>query len=184
MRISDTGLKLIKDFEGLRLQSYKDPAGIWTIGYGHTKGVRKDQTITQDQATAFLLEDLQTAEAAVNALGRNLTQGEYDGLVSFTFNCGPKNLHQLVDGRTMDVIKEKILLYNKAGGTVLTGLMRRRRAELQLMTGTAPDAAGDLRKAFQHFLNGYDYGLAIDGIIGPKTRKAWNDYKNKARILI
>lgn len=84
----------------------------------------------------------------------------------------------------MDQIKEKILLYNKAGGTVLTGLMRRRRAELQLMTGAAPDIAAELRKDFQRFLNSHDAGLAVDGIIGSKTKNAWNQYKNKAGILI
>lgn len=184
MTLSNEGLKLIKSFEGCRLTAYQDPAGIWTIGYGHTNGVKKGQVITQEQAEAYLKCDIGWAVEAVNGLSRELTQGEFDGLVSFTFNCGPKNLHKLCDGRTMDQIKEKILLYNKAGGSVLTGLMRRRRAELQLMTGAAPDIAAELRKDFQRFLNSHDAGLAVDGIIGSKTKKAWNDYKNKAGILI
>lgn len=184
MTLSNAGLNLIKSFEGCRLTAYQDSAGVWTIGYGHTNGVKKGQVITKDQADDFLRQDIAWAVAAVNALNRDLTQGEFDGLVSFTFNCGPQNLHKLCDGRTMDQIKEKILLYNKAGGTVLTGLMRRRRAELQLMTGAAPDIALDLRKDFQRFLNSHDAGLAVDGIIGSKTKKAWNDYKNKAGILI
>lgn len=184
MQISEAGIKLIKEFEGLRLQAYKCPAGVWTIGYGHTKGVRPGQIITEKEADAFLIEDLKASEKAVNDLNISMTQGEYDGLVSFTFNCGPGNLHKLVDGRAMDVIKEKILLYNKANGTVLTGLMRRRRAELQLMCGIEVNAALDLRKDFQRFLNQHEYNLAVDGIIGSKTRGAWNDYKNKAGILI
>lgn len=184
MTLSKEGLNLIKSFEGCRLTAYQDSAGVWTIGYGHTNGVKKGQIITEQLAQLFLLQDLDCAVDAVNALGRELTQGEFDGLVSFAFNCGTGNLHKLCDGRTMDQIKEKILLYNKAGGTVLTGLMRRRRAELQLMTGAAPDVALDLRKDFQRFLNSHDAGLAVDGIIGSKTKKAWNDYKNKAGILI
>lgn len=184
MTLSSAGLNLIKSFEGLRLTAYRDSAGVWTIGYGHTKGVKKGQIISEQLAELFLQEDLDYAVAAVNGLNRDLTQGEFDGLVSFTFNCGIGNLHKLCDGRTMDQIKEKILLYNKAGGTVLTGLMRRRRAELQLMTGAAPDVALDLRKDFQRFLNSHDAGLAVDGIIGTKTKKAWNDYKNKAGILL
>lgn len=184
MTLSNAGLDLIKSFEGCRLTAYQDSAGVWTIGYGHTKGVKRGQVITEAQAEEFLREDVTCAVAAVIGLSRDLTQGEFDGLVSFTFNCGPKNLHKLCDGRTMDQIKEKILLYNKAGGTVLTGLMRRRRAELQLMTGAAPDIALDLRKDFQRFLNSHDAGLAVDGIIGPKTKNAWNYYKNKAGILI
>lgn len=184
MTLSNDGLNLIKSFEGCRLTAYQDPAGIWTIGYGHTKGVKKGQVITQHQADEYLREDLAWAMAAVNSIGIEMTQGEFDGLVSFTFNCGPQNLHKLCNGRTMDQIKEKILLYNKAGGTVLTGLMRRRRAELQLMTGAAPDIAAELRKDFQRFLNQHNAGLAVDGIVGSKTKAAWNQYKNKAGILL
>ena len=184
MTLSSAGLNLIKSFEGCRLQAYKDPAGIWTIGYGHTNGVKKGQVITQAQADQFLLHDLAWAESAVNALNRDLTQGEYDALVSFTFNCGAGNLVKLTKDRTMDQIKEKILLYNKAGGTVLTGLMRRRRAELQMMIGEAPDVVAELRKDFQRFLNSHGAGLDVDGIIGPKSKKAWTNYKNKAGILL
>lgn len=134
--ISITGLTLIKNFEGLRLTAYKCPAGVPTIGYGHTKGVKMGDVITQDIADLFLINDVQKSVDAVNKYDAiyHFSQNEFDALVSFTFNCGAGNLDKLTAKGTRDraTIAKKILEYNKGGGKVLTGLVRRRNAEHDL----------------------------------------------------
>ncbi len=132
MNISQKGIDLIKKYEGLRLEAYLCPAGVWTIGYGHTAGVRKGMKITADQAEEYLRRDCASSEKVVNALGRKLNQNQFDALVSFAFNCGTGNLKTLCHNRKLSVIAEKILLYNKAGGKVLSGLVRRRKDEQAL----------------------------------------------------
>lgn len=94
-RISTEGLEAIKRHEGVRLTAYPDPGSggePWTIGYGHTGGVKKGQTITQSQADAFLVNDVKRFEEAVNRLAPKTTQGQFDALVSFAFNLGEGNL--------------------------------------------------------------------------------------------
>ena len=134
--VSITGLVLIKNFEGLRLTAYKCPAGVPTIGYGHTKNVKMGDVITPDIADFYLYEDLQSSVKAVNEYDKiyNFTQNEFDALVSFTFNCGKGNLTKLTGKGTRNkaLIGQKILAYNKAGGKVLNGLVRRRQAEHDL----------------------------------------------------
>ena len=134
--ISITGLVLIKNFEGLRLTAYKCPAGVPTIGYGHTKNVKMGDVITPDIADFYLYEDLQSSVKAVNEYDKiyNFTQNEFDALVSFAFNCGKGNLTKLTGKGTRNkaLIGQKILEYNKAGGKVLNGLVRRRQAEHDL----------------------------------------------------
>lgn len=134
MKISNTGLNLIKQFEGCHLTAYKDPIGIPTIGYGHTKGVKLGQKITQAQADAYLKQDLATAEKAVNNLPYDLNLNQYSALVSFTFNCGAANLKKLTNNnkRTLAQISARIPNYNRAGNSVLLGLTRRRAAEKAL----------------------------------------------------
>lgn len=136
MRISEKGLSIIKKYEGLRLTAYKCPAGVWTIGWGHTSGVREGMTITKTQAEQFLLEDMESSERAVmkydDIYGWN--QNQFDALVSFTFNCGAGNLKTLLqDGkRTIVEISAKIPAYNKAAGKTLSGLVKRRTEEKEL----------------------------------------------------
>lgn len=134
MNISNTGLNLIKQFEGCHLTAYKDPIGIPTIGYGHTKGVKLGQKISQAQADSYLKQDVAASEKAVNALKYSLNQNQFDALVSFTFNCGAANLKKLTDNnkRTLAQISARIPNYNRASGKVLTGLTRRRAAEKAL----------------------------------------------------
>jgi len=93
---NQAGLTLIETFEGLRLNSYLDSVGVWTIGYGYTQGVKQGQTITQQQAQAFLQQDLGVAEGAVNRLGLTLNDNQFAALVSFTFNLGASNLNKLM----------------------------------------------------------------------------------------
>lgn len=136
MNTSSKGVSLIKQFEGCRLTAYKCPAGVWTIGYGHTAGVKKGDTITQQTADAYLRDDLVIYEKHVMVYDNiyHFNQNQFDALVSFTFNCGRGNLKNLTKGgkRTIEQISAKLLLYNKAGGVVLLGLLRRRAAEKAL----------------------------------------------------
>jgi lysozyme len=129
--INQAGLQLIESFEGLRLQSYQDSVGVWTIGYGHTQGVKQGQTITQQQAEAFLQQDLAVAEKAVNGLGQTLTDNQFAALVSFTFNLGAGNLKTLFKNG-LAAVPDRILLFDHAGGKQLPGLTRRRAAERAL----------------------------------------------------
>lgn len=143
MKISQTGLELIKRFEGCRLAAYKDSGGVWTIGYGHTKGVTSGMTITQAQADAFLVEDCASAEAAVNKYMSkySFNQNQFDALVSFAFNIG--NIKQLTaDGtRTIAEISAKIPEYCKCAGKKLQGLVNRRAAEKELFDTTVSGQA-------------------------------------------
>jgi lysozyme len=94
MKTSEAGLKLIRSFEGLRLKSYRCPAGIWTIGYGHTSAagapkVRENMRISREEAEAILKRDLAQFENAVSSMVKvPLTESQFDVLVSFAFNCG------------------------------------------------------------------------------------------------
>lgn len=136
MKTSQRGINLIKGFEGLRLTAYKCPAGVYTIGYGHTRGVKRGMKITEEEASAFLTADLRNSEKAVERYDSvyHWNQNEYDALVSFTFNCGTANLRALLRNgcRNRSQIATTLPLYRKAGGKVLKGLERRRAAEKAL----------------------------------------------------
>jgi GH24 family phage-related lysozyme (muramidase) len=128
---NQAGLQLIESFEGLRLTAYQDSVGVWTIGYGHTKGVAQGQTITQQQAQAFLQQDLAVAEGDVNGHNLTLTDNQFAALVSFAFNLGGGNLNKLLS-HGLDAVADRILLFDHAGGKQLPGLTRRRTAERAL----------------------------------------------------
>ena len=135
MKTSKTGLDLIKTFEGCRLKAFKCPADVWTIGYGHTgSDVKQGMVITQAEADRLLQQDLERFEKNVMKFANKYhwTQNEFDALVSFAFNVG--SIDQLVSNgnRTKAQIADAIAKYNKAGGKVLAGLVRRRKAEQEL----------------------------------------------------
>lgn len=136
MKTSQRGIDLIKQFEGLRLTAYKCPAGVYTIGYGHTRGVKRGMKITEEEASAYLAADLRNSEKAVERYDSiyHWNQNEYDALVSFTFNCGATNLRSLLRNgrRNRSQIAATLPLYRKSGGKVLKGLVRRRAAEKAL----------------------------------------------------
>lgn len=134
MKISDNGLELIKKFEGCKLTAYRDPAGILTIGFGHTKGVKEGQKITKKKADELLREDVAFAESHVNGYLKKykFTQNEFDALVSFAYNIGSINQLTKNGKRNKGVIADKMLLYTKADGKQLSGLVKRRRAEHDL----------------------------------------------------
>lgn len=136
MKCSEVGLNLIKSFESLRLTTYADAGGTLTIGYGHTRNVRRNQKISIEQADAFLREDVVSAENAVNKWVNTyrFSQSEFDALVSFAFNLGGGNVNKLVANgkRSRKEIAEAMPRYCHCGGKKLTGLVKRREAEKAL----------------------------------------------------
>ena len=137
MRTSTNGIELIKSFEGCKLTAYYDAVGVLTIGYGHTSGVKEGDKITQKKADELLVGDLLRFETRVNYWSEKkyfFNQNEFDALVSFAYNCGNGNLDGLLkNGRnSRGQIADDILLYNKAGGKMLTGLAKRRQKERTL----------------------------------------------------
>ena len=135
MIYSKSGLELTEQFEGCRLTAYRDQGGVLTIGYGHTHGVQEGDTCTQEQAEAGLASDIAWASLAVNRLvSVPLNQAEYDALTDFVFNVGSGNfststlLAKLNAGDFIGAAAE-FDRWDKAGGQVVAGLLRRRQAE-------------------------------------------------------
>jgi len=141
MNYSNQGIALTKQFESCSLTAYKDGGGVWTIGYGHTKGVKQGQTCTQQQADAWLAEDVASAVSAVNSMVRvPLTQGQFDALVDFAYNCGNEALQystllRKLNGRDYSGAQEQFARWNQDNGVVVAGLTRRRAAEAKLFGG-------------------------------------------------
>ena len=143
MQTSDKGISLIKQFEGCKLTAYQDSVGVWTIGYGWTqpvdgKPIRAGMTIKQETAELLLKTGLVSYESDVSRLVKvGLTQGQFDALVSFTYNLGARSLSTSTLLRKLNAgdyagAADEFLRWNKAGGKVLTGLTRRREAERAL----------------------------------------------------
>lgn len=134
---------MIRQFEGLRLRAYKCPAGIPTIGYGHTAGVKMGQEISKDRAEELLREDVARFEGHVDRLVTvPLTQGQFDALVAWTYNLGPGALEKSTMLRRLNAgdyagAAAELERWNRAGGKVLAGLVRRRAAERALFEGVA-----------------------------------------------
>lgn len=188
LKISDNGLNLIKRFEGCRLTAYRDSVGVWTIGYGHTKGVHSGQTISMGQATEYLRQDCANAERNVNSFDSKYhwNQNQFDALVSFAFNIG--SINQLVGNgsKSISEISARIPLFCHAGGKKLTGLVTRRNAEKTLFNKgcSTPASASTISSTSQsnsnsiislgqqHANNFAQCGLVTDGIRGANTRKA------------
>ena len=194
-KVSNDCISLIKQFEGCRLTAYKCPAGVWTIGYGHTAGVKEGMKITQAQAELFLLDDLQKYADKVNKYDAKYSwrQNEFDALVSFCYNIGSIDQLTANGTRSRQVIAEKMLLYNKAGGKVLNGLVRRRKAEYTLFTQTLKEELPILRKGskgyyvgyLQEKLNtlGYDCGK-VDRIFGSNTLAAVKAFQKAQNLVV
>ena len=141
MQLSEEGISLIKHFEGCGLEAYQDSVGIWTIGYGTIKGVKEGDQINQDEAEHLLQEEMPEYEGYINEMVNvPLEQNQFDALCSWVFNLGPKTLSEstllrvLTDGK-YDEVPEQIVRWNKAGGQVLEGLVRRRQAEADMFEG-------------------------------------------------
>ena len=140
MEISQEGIALIKKFEGCELEAYKCAAGVWTIGYGSTKGVKESDSISQEDADKLLMDELKEYESYVNDFVEvDLEQNQFDALVSWVFNLGPANLKastllKVLNSKDYEGVPAQIKRWNKAGGKVLQGLIRRREAESLLFT--------------------------------------------------
>jgi lysozyme len=137
-KIGKAGLELVKSFESCKLEAYKDGGGVWTIGWGHTGGVKEGQVCTQEQADAWLAEDLDQAESDVELYTRvELGQEQFDALVSFAFNLGGNALRKstllrkLNSGDTAGAAKE-FPKWKFDNGKEVAGLLRRRLAEQEL----------------------------------------------------
>ena len=141
MKISEEGLALIKKFEGCELEAYQCAAGIWTIAYGRIKEVKEGHTCTQEQAETWLDEELHEYQSYIDDMVKvNLEQCQFDALVSWVYNLGPSNLKsstllKVLNNSEYDEVPEQIKRWNKAGGKVLEGLVRRREAEALLFLG-------------------------------------------------
>ena len=142
MKTSDVGIELIKKYEGCVLKAYKCPSGVWTIGYGHTNGVKSGMQITKAQALDYLKQDLSVFEKAVtNYVKVPLNQNQFDALVSFSFNCGAgalktSTLLQKLNSSDYNGAANEFPRWKKSNGKVLNGLVRRRQEEKELFLKT------------------------------------------------
>lgn len=200
MKTSREGINLIKQFEGCRLTAYRCPAGVWTIGYGHTEDVRQGDTITQAQADGMLKRDLAKYENKVEKYDAKYrwNQNEFDALVSFAYNIGSIDRLTANGTRSRAVIAEKLLLYNKAGGKALAGLTRRRQAERELfLRGNLAATCSKERETIRQGSRGEDvvylqkrltakgYGVGtIDGIFGVKTLEAVKAFQAENNLTV
>jgi lysozyme len=143
MRLSETGLRLIKQSEGLRTRAYPDSCGVWTIGYGHTSGVLPGDRCDEARANGWLLEDVAASEAAVARLvALRLSQGQFDALVDFVFNLGEgalqgSTLRRKLNAGDYEGAAAEFARWCHAGGAVLPGLVTRRARERVLFEGDA-----------------------------------------------
>lgn len=145
MRLSGKGLSLIQDFEGYHRKlpdggciAYRCPAGVWTLGWGCTKGIKPGMIWTRQQADVALMHELAHFEDAVSKLVTvDINQNEYDALVSFAYNCGENALARSsilknLNAGDREAAARGFALWNRGGGKVLPGLVRRRAAEASL----------------------------------------------------
>lgn len=138
MKASVDAYELIKQFEGLRLEAYLCPAGIWTIGYGHTSGVSPNSFITIQEADEYLHRDVAAFEMQLNKLNLSLRQCQWDAIVSFVFNIGIGNfkastlLAKIRINPDDNSIIDEFLRWVYANGKVMRGLQKRRLTEMKL----------------------------------------------------
>jgi len=140
MKTNAAGINLIKGFEGFRAIAYLCPANVWTIGYGHTGDVNQGDTMTRKRAEEVLARDLLRFESCVeNAVTVPLNENEFAALVSFAYNIGcgalkKSTLLQKLNSGDRDGAASEFKKWNRAGGKILNGLVRRREAESELFT--------------------------------------------------
>lgn len=183
MKTSTNGINLIKNFEGCRLTAYKCPAGVWTIGYGHTKGVKKGQKITKEQAVNILQDDLKTYENGVKkAVKIDLNQNQFDALVSFTYNVGlgafrTSTLLKKLNKKDFTGASKEFPRWNKANGIVLKGLVKRREAE-KILFITPCDTYHEVKAGENLTKIAKQYGTTVNKLV------ATNKIKNPNLIYI
>lgn len=155
MNVSQKGIDLIKKHEGCKLFAYRCPAGVVTIGIGHTKGVKMGMAITQKQADSFLMDDIKPIERLLNGMGINYTQGQFDSLTSWTFNLGEGNfksstMYKKIIAKANDLdITDQMVKWVNVGGKPLLGLKKRRVEEANMFLGREVyyvDNVGNIKK--------------------------------------
>ena len=208
--INQEGLNLIKAFEGLYLEAYQDPVGIWTIGYGHIQGVTEGMKITLAQAEELLRQDLARYETAVqDAVEVTINEDQFSALTSFCFNLGAGSLFRstllklLNQGKIAEAANE-FPRWDKAGGQPLLGLSRRRRAEralflsqswsefrtwkpskiLRLAKPGEPLMKGEEVRRLQQALIDRGFILEADGIFGQKTDLAVKEFQQQHGLTV
>lgn len=137
MKASEQLIEKIKEFEGFVPLAYRCPAGVWTVGYGHTRGVYKGRKVDEEEAEELLREDLVPCEHFVDKLGVSCTQGQFDALVDFVFNLGSERLQdstllrKIRSNAPTTEIQAEFGRWVYGGGEVLPGLVRRRKWEAE-----------------------------------------------------
>lgn len=140
MKASEILINKLKSFEGVCLTAYLDSGKVPTIGYGHTSGVKMGDKISQTTAEEYLKQDLAKFESAVNALGVCKTQGQFDALVDFAYNCGINNLKSSTLLKKIKAkaptkeIQAQFRVWIRCKGEILPGLVKRREWEAQRWT--------------------------------------------------
>lgn len=142
METSQQGKEELEEYEGKKYKAYKDSAGIWTNGVGHTgSDVWPGQVVDEAQVMAWLTQDLKEAEDAVNRLVKvPLTQGQFDALVSFTFNLGAERLEEStllkkLNAKDYEGARKEFQRWVFAGGYIQPGLVKRRYNEAERFEG-------------------------------------------------
>ncbi len=148
MKLTKEGLTLIKQFEGFRTHAYRDAVGVWTIGYGHTSmagmpEVKPGMTITEVEGDNILARDVDVFARGVQQLVKiKISDAQFSALVSFAYNVGLGNFRKssvlsAVNRSDFQAVVRRLQLWNKAGGRILPGLVRRRAAEAALFASEA-----------------------------------------------
>jgi lysozyme len=160
MQVNENGLALIRKFEGFRARAYRDAVGVWTIGYGHTSSagppqVKAGLVVTRDKAAQILAKDVAMFATGVAGLvTAELNDNQFSALVSFAYNVGLGNLRKssvlsAVNREDFDAVPRRLALWNRAGGRVLPGLVRRRAAEAALFATEVDSPEGGLVDALK-----------------------------------
>lgn len=193
MEISQRGLDLIKSFEGLRLTAYKVSSRdkYYTIGYGHYGAdVSAGMTITEEQAAAYLREDVKQAEGAVNKYNDiyHFNQNQFDALVSFAYNLGNIDSVTCNGTRPLDKLPEYMGMYIYSGGVKMSGLERRREAEIALFRDPVKDVSWDVEQLARRVIAG-EFGNGDDrraklGNLYDTVQARVNEYYTTANIVI
>lgn len=185
-------LDKVKEFEGFRARAYKCPSGVWTIGYGRTENVKATDITTKEAEDTWIRLRLARDEKEIRSYLKErgykaVKEYQIQALTSFTYNCGLGNFYKLTDNgtRTLKQICEKINAYNKGGGKVLSGLVKRRAWETDLFNGRfeVKEIKDPAAKDLQSLLNKVTGSeLVIDGKIGKQTIKVAYDYIRKGVV--
>jgi GH24 family phage-related lysozyme (muramidase) len=209
--INQTGLKLLTTFEGRKLAAYDDGAGVWTIGYGHTKGVREGMTITQAQAEQLLREDLEKFESFVeDAVKVAINDNQFSALTCFCFNVGPgskgfggSTLLKLLNRGDLQGAANEFRQWNKVNGKPWLGLTRRRLAERALFLGqpwepflnyqeptvralklTDPMMQGEDVRRVQEALKKVGIDVKVDSFFGKDMDKAVRQFQKQKNLTV